>query len=60
MSINDLTDNEIRQMAAMRAAGISQARVSAFFGVRQPYLSLLETDDPYARARAIYQAARLK
>jgi predicted XRE-type DNA-binding protein len=60
MSINDLTDNEIRQMAAMRAAGISQARVSIFFGVRQPYVSLLENGDPYARARAIYQEARLK
>ncbi len=60
MSINDLTDSEIRQMAAMRAAGMSQVRVSAFFGVRQPYLSLLETDDPYARARAIYQAARVR
>jgi transcriptional regulator with XRE-family HTH domain len=60
MSINDLTDNEIRQIAAMRAAGISQARVSTFFGVRQPYLSLIENGDPYARARAIYQEARLK
>jgi predicted XRE-type DNA-binding protein len=58
MSINDLTDNEIRQMAAMRAAGISQARVSTFFGVRQPYLSLLENGDPYAGARAIYQETR--
>jgi predicted transcriptional regulator len=60
MGINDLTDNEIRQMAAMRAAGLSQVRVSTFFGVRQPYLSLLENGDPYARARAVYREARVK
>jgi hypothetical protein len=58
MGITQLSDYDIRQMAAMRAAGVSQVRAAKFFGIRQPQISLLEHVDPYARIRAIYQSGR--